>query len=125
MELRKIATITVNVFAGFIVVLVGLTLLSFPFSLVWGTFNVWLWIVSPTAILWAKKKEDEKNSISSKMKQTLQLRKFSSTCRARLGVYSLWLPFTHNCPFLSFLGRTLSHLHVFSFDLYSFSRLLF
>jgi len=68
MELRKIVTIVANVFAGFIVVLVGLTMLSFPFSLVWGTFNVWLWIVSPTAILWAKKKEDEKNSISSKMK---------------------------------------------------------
>jgi len=68
MEFRKIVTIVANVFAGFIVVLVGLTMLSFPFSLVWGTFNVWLWIVSPTAILWAKKKEDEKNSISSKMK---------------------------------------------------------
>jgi len=64
MELRKIATITVNVFAGFIVVLVGLTMLPFPFSLVWGTFNVWLWIVSPTAILWAKKKEDEKKSLT-------------------------------------------------------------
>ena len=68
MELRKIVTIVANVFAGFIVILVGLTMLSFPLNLMWSTFNAWLWIVSPTAILWAKKKEDEKNSISSKMK---------------------------------------------------------
>lgn len=68
MEVKKTATIMANVFAGFIVVLVGLTMLSFSLNLVWGTFNVWLWIVSPTAILWAKKKEDEKNSISNKMK---------------------------------------------------------
>jgi len=64
MEFRKIVTIVANVSAGFIVVLVGLTMLSFPLNLVWGTFNVWLWIVSPTAILWAKKKEDEKKSLT-------------------------------------------------------------
>jgi len=68
MEFKKTVTIVANVSAGFIVISVGLTMLQFPFNLVWGTFNVWLWIVSPTAILWAKKKEDEKNSISSKMK---------------------------------------------------------
>lgn len=58
--MKKIATIMVDISAGFIVVLVGLGMLSFPLNVIWGTFNVWLWIVSPTAILWAKKKEDEK-----------------------------------------------------------------
>jgi len=58
MEVKKIATIVIDVFLGFIVVLVGLGMLPFPLNIVWGLFNVWLWIVSPTAILWAKKKED-------------------------------------------------------------------
>ncbi len=56
------ATLVANVSAGFIVVLVGLGMLPFPLNLVWGLFNVWLWIVSPTTILWAKKKEEEKKS---------------------------------------------------------------
>lgn len=60
MDAKKTATIVANVSAGFIVFLVGLTMLSFPTNLVWGAFNVWLWIVAPTAILWANKKEDEK-----------------------------------------------------------------
>ena len=34
-------------------------------------------------------------------------------------------PFAHYCSFLSLLGRTLSHLHVFPFDLNSLSRFLF
>jgi len=62
MEAKKIATILIDVSAGFIVVLVGLGMLPFPLNIIWGLFNVWLWIVSPTAILWAKKKEDEKLS---------------------------------------------------------------
>ncbi len=62
MKLQKIVTIVANVFGGSIVVLVGLTMLSFPLNLVWGTFNAWLWIGAPTAILWAKKKEDEKKA---------------------------------------------------------------
>ncbi len=62
MEVKKTVNIAANVSAGFIVVLVGLGMLRFPFNLMWGLFNVWLWIVSPTAILWAKRKEDEKKS---------------------------------------------------------------
>jgi len=61
MEIKKIAVIVANISAGFIVVLVGLTMLSFPLNLVWGAFNVWLWIVVPTAILWANKKEEGKS----------------------------------------------------------------
>jgi len=61
MEIKKIATIVANIFAGFIVALVGLTMLPFRTSLVWGAFNVWLWIVAPTAILWANKKEEGKS----------------------------------------------------------------
>jgi len=34
-------------------------------------------------------------------------------------------PFTHYCSFLSFLGRPLSNLHVFSFNLNPLSRFLF
>jgi len=62
MEAKKIATIVIDVSAGFIVVLVGLGMLPFPLNIIWVLFNVWLWIASPTAILWAKKKEDEKSS---------------------------------------------------------------
>jgi hypothetical protein len=62
MKLEKIVTIVADVFGGLIVVLVGLAMLPFPLNLVWGTFNAWLWIGAPTAILWAKKKEDEKKT---------------------------------------------------------------
>lgn len=65
MEAKKTATIVANISLGFIVVLVGLGMLSFPLNIMWGVFNVWLWIVSPTAILWAKKKEDEKKFLDS------------------------------------------------------------
>jgi len=59
-EAKKIAIIVADVSAGFIVVLVGLEILSFPLNVVWGLFNVWLWIVSPTMILLAEKKEEGK-----------------------------------------------------------------
>ena len=65
MEVKKMAIIAVDVFCGFIVVVVGLGMLPFPLNIIWGLFNVWLWIVSPTAILWAKKKEDEKRLSNS------------------------------------------------------------
>jgi len=63
MEAKKITTILVDVSAGFIVVLVGLGMLPFPFNIMWGLFNVWLWIVVPTTILWAKKKEDKEKKL--------------------------------------------------------------
>jgi len=63
MEAKKIVTIVVDVSAGFIVVLMGLGMLPFPLNIMWGLFNVWLWIALPTAILWAKKKEDEKKKL--------------------------------------------------------------
>jgi len=62
MKLWKIVTIVADVFGGFIIVLIGLAMLRFPLNLVWGTFNAWLWIVCPAAILWAKKEEDEKRT---------------------------------------------------------------
>jgi len=61
-EAKKIAIIVADVSAGFIVVLVGLEMLSFPLNVVWGLFNVWLWIVSPTMILLAEKKEEGKKT---------------------------------------------------------------
>ena len=61
MEVKKIVTIVVNVSAGFIVVLIGLGMLPFPLSIVWGVFNVWLWIISPTAVLWADRKDENKS----------------------------------------------------------------
>jgi len=64
MEAKKIATIMVDVSAGFIVVLVGLEMLPFPLNIIWGFFNVWLWIASP-AILWANKKENDKKLLNS------------------------------------------------------------
>jgi hypothetical protein len=56
-EIKKIAAIAVDVSAGFIVVLMGLEMLPFPLDIIWGAFNVWLWIVSPALILWAKNKD--------------------------------------------------------------------
>jgi len=60
MGLRKIVTIVADVTAGLIVVSVGLEMLPFPWNIIWGSFNAWLWIGSPTTILWANKKENEK-----------------------------------------------------------------
>jgi hypothetical protein len=57
MKTRKAATIAVDAGAGFIVVLIGLEMLPFPLSAIWGIFNAWLWIASPTLIYWAKNKE--------------------------------------------------------------------
>ncbi len=59
MEAGKIATIVIDVFLGFIVVIVGLEMLPFPLNIFWGLFNVWLWIVLPTTIFWTSKKENE------------------------------------------------------------------
>jgi len=61
MDAKKIVTITVNASAGFIVALTGFKMTPFPLDIIWGAFNIWLWIVSPTVILWAKNKEDAKN----------------------------------------------------------------
>lgn len=63
MEAKKIATILVDVSAGFIVVLVGLGMLPFPLNIIFGLFNVWLWIAVPTVVLWVKKKEDEEKNL--------------------------------------------------------------
>lgn len=61
MDAKKIVTIAVDASAGFIVALMGFKMTPFPLDIIWGAFNVWLWIVSPTVILWAKNKEDAKN----------------------------------------------------------------
>jgi len=64
MEAKKIAAIAVDASAGFIVVLMGLEMLPFPLNIIWGVFNVWLWIASPALILWAKNKEDANNLLN-------------------------------------------------------------
>jgi hypothetical protein len=61
MEAKKIATITADASGGLIVTLVGFKMATFPYDIVWGIFNFWLWIVSPALILWARNKEDAKN----------------------------------------------------------------
>ena len=61
MDAKKIVTIVVDASAGFIVALMGFKMTPFPLDIIWGAFNIWLWIVSPTVILWAKNKEDAKN----------------------------------------------------------------
>ena len=61
MDAKKIVTIAVDASAGFIVALTGFKMTPFPLDIIWGAFNIWLWIVSPTVILWAKNKEDAKN----------------------------------------------------------------
>jgi hypothetical protein len=64
MGAKKIAAIAVDASAGFIVVLMGLEMLPFPLNIIWGIFNVWLWIASPALILWAKNKEDANNLLN-------------------------------------------------------------
>jgi len=66
MEVKKIATIVVDVSAGVIVVLVGLGMLPFPLNIIWGLFNIWLWILTPTTLLWAKREEDKKRLLNSR-----------------------------------------------------------
>jgi len=57
MDTKKIVTIVVDASAGFIVTLTGFKMTPFPFDIMWGAFNIWLWIVSPSVILWAKNKD--------------------------------------------------------------------
>ena len=64
MDAKKIVTIAVDASAGFIVALTGFKMMPFPLDIIWGIFNVWLWIVSPTLILWAKNKEDTNNLLN-------------------------------------------------------------
>jgi len=58
---KKILIIAVDASAGFIVALTGFKMTSFPLDMIWGVFNVWLWIVAPTLILWTENKENAKN----------------------------------------------------------------
>jgi hypothetical protein len=64
MKIAKVATIVVDAGAGFLVALIGLEMLPFPFNIIWGIFNAWLWIASPALILWAKNKEDTNNLLT-------------------------------------------------------------
>jgi len=64
MGAKKTVAMAVDFLAGFIVTLIGFKMVSFPLDIIWGIFNVWLWIVSPTLILWAKNKEDAKNLLN-------------------------------------------------------------
>jgi hypothetical protein len=64
MGAKKIAAIAIDVLVGFVVVLIGLEMLPFPLDMIWGIFNVWLWIASPALILWANKKEDANNLLN-------------------------------------------------------------
>jgi hypothetical protein len=63
MKAKKMAVIVTDALVGFIVILMGIAMTSFPLNIVWVLVNVWLWIVSPTVILWANKKENVKNSV--------------------------------------------------------------
>jgi len=64
MEANRIAIIVANVSAGFIVVLMGFEMLPFPLNTIWVVFNLWLWIVLPIVILWAKNKERYKEVLN-------------------------------------------------------------
>jgi len=54
MEIEKIAIIVANITVGFIVFLMGLGMLSYPYNLIWVIFNLWLWVVTPLVILLIK-----------------------------------------------------------------------
>jgi hypothetical protein len=64
MEANRIAITVANVSAGFIVVLMGFEMLPFPLNTIWVVFNLWLWIVLPIVILWAKNKERYKEVLN-------------------------------------------------------------
>ena len=61
MRAEKIAIIVADALAGFVVFLMGLEMLSFPFNVIWVIFNFYLWIVFPIVILWSKNREEMKN----------------------------------------------------------------
>jgi hypothetical protein len=67
MDAKKIVTIAVDASAGFIIALMGFEMTPFPLNMIWGTFNIWLWIASPTLVLWAKNEEDEKKLLNRKL----------------------------------------------------------
>lgn len=64
MEADKIAIILIDVSAGFIVFLIGLGMLSFPYDIIWAVFNLYLWIVLPILILWSRNKKDRGNILN-------------------------------------------------------------
>jgi hypothetical protein len=64
MEADKIAIIIVDISAGFIVFLIGLGMLSFPYDIIWAVFNIYLWIVLPMLILWSWNKKDTENVLN-------------------------------------------------------------
>jgi len=63
MKTEKIAIIIADASAGFVVFLMGLQMLTFPFDIIWVAFNLMLWIALPILILWSKNKEDAKNPL--------------------------------------------------------------
>lgn len=50
MEARRIAVILTDIMLGFTVFLIGLDMLQFPFNVLWGAFNIWLWIIFPLIV---------------------------------------------------------------------------
>lgn len=58
--IRKLITIAIDMIGGAIVVSVGLSMLPFPYNLVWGTFNLYIWIVAPILLLKANKNGGKK-----------------------------------------------------------------
>lgn len=60
LKIEKIITIIIDLVLGSVVVAIGLMMLPFPLNMVWIIFNLWIWIVAPLTLLWAKKKTEER-----------------------------------------------------------------
>jgi len=57
LKLFKIITILVDIAAGAVVVTIGLTMLPFPYNIVWAGFNAYIWIALPSILLHVNRKE--------------------------------------------------------------------
>lgn len=56
MNIKKVLVLMADLASGAIVISVGLSMLPFPYDLVWGAFNAYVWIAAPTLLWFANKK---------------------------------------------------------------------
>jgi len=65
MNIWKLLTIAVDLTFGFLITGVMILMLPLHLAIPFGLFSAWMWVGAPLALLWAKKKEDEKKLLHS------------------------------------------------------------
>jgi len=65
MNIWKLLTIAVDLTFGFLITGVMILMLPLHLAIPFDLFSAWMWVGAPLALLWAKKKEDEKKFLDS------------------------------------------------------------